>query len=236
MPPRLAVTGIASDSRNVAPGSLFFAVPGVKVDGMSFASQAVAAGAVAVVGEAEARRGHLPYIQRSRRAPRARALPPSRLLSAATRDDRGGDGNERQKLGRGFHATALCASGPQVSQPRHARRHHVGRHSLRIADDAGSVSLHASSTAWRAKASLIWPWRRPRTASISAASTAFGSVRRGSPILDAIISIITATTEAYAAAKLRLFDTLLPADAPAIVNADGPYADVFLRRNSPIAD
>jgi UDP-N-acetylmuramoyl-L-alanyl-D-glutamate--2,6-diaminopimelate ligase len=35
------------------------------------------------------------------------------------------------------------------------------------------------------------------------------------------------TTEAYAAAKLRLFDTLLPADAPAVVNADGPYADVF---------
>jgi UDP-N-acetylmuramoyl-L-alanyl-D-glutamate--2,6-diaminopimelate ligase len=38
-----------------------------------------------------------------------------------------------------------------------------------------------------------------------------------------------ATTEAYAAAKLRLFDTLLPADAPAIVNADGSYADVFLQ-------
>jgi UDP-N-acetylmuramoyl-L-alanyl-D-glutamate--2,6-diaminopimelate ligase len=38
-----------------------------------------------------------------------------------------------------------------------------------------------------------------------------------------------ATTEAYAAAKLRLFDTLLPADAPAIINADGPYADVFLQ-------
>jgi UDP-N-acetylmuramoyl-L-alanyl-D-glutamate--2,6-diaminopimelate ligase len=37
-----------------------------------------------------------------------------------------------------------------------------------------------------------------------------------------------ATTEAYAAAKLRLFDTLLPQDAPAIINADGPYADVFL--------
>ena len=56
------VTGIASDSRNVSPGSLFFAVPGVKVDGMSFASQAIAAGAVAVVGEAKAP-GNLPYIR-----------------------------------------------------------------------------------------------------------------------------------------------------------------------------
>jgi UDP-N-acetylmuramoyl-L-alanyl-D-glutamate--2,6-diaminopimelate ligase len=36
------------------------------------------------------------------------------------------------------------------------------------------------------------------------------------------------TTEAYAAAKLRLFDTLLPDGSPAVINADGPYADVFL--------
>ena len=37
------------------------------------------------------------------------------------------------------------------------------------------------------------------------------------------------TTEAYARAKLRLFDTVLPEDAPAIINADGPFADVFLQ-------
>jgi UDP-N-acetylmuramoyl-L-alanyl-D-glutamate--2,6-diaminopimelate ligase len=46
------------------------------------------------------------------------------------------------------------------------------------------------------------------------------------------------TTEAYAAAKLRLFDTLLPQDAPAVINADGPYADVFMegvrRRGLPL--
>ena len=38
-----------------------------------------------------------------------------------------------------------------------------------------------------------------------------------------------ATTEAYAAAKIRLFDTLMPSDAPAIINADGPYADASCR-------
>ena len=37
------------------------------------------------------------------------------------------------------------------------------------------------------------------------------------------------TMEAYAAAKLRLFDTLLPTDAPAVINADGAYADVFFK-------
>ena len=49
----LAVSKIASDSRKVEPGTLFFAVPGTKVDGMSFVPQAAAAGAVAIVGEAE---------------------------------------------------------------------------------------------------------------------------------------------------------------------------------------
>jgi UDP-N-acetylmuramoyl-L-alanyl-D-glutamate--2,6-diaminopimelate ligase len=47
----LEVTGIASDSRKVKPGDLFVAVPGAKADGLSFAPQALAAGAVAVIAE-----------------------------------------------------------------------------------------------------------------------------------------------------------------------------------------
>ena len=50
----LAVTGLASDSRKVQPGSVFVAVPGTKADGMSFVPQAIAGGAVAVVGEGAA--------------------------------------------------------------------------------------------------------------------------------------------------------------------------------------
>src|SRR5258708_29330503 len=47
----LAVTGISADSRAVKPGFLFVAVPGTKVDGLGFLSQAVAHGAVAVLAE-----------------------------------------------------------------------------------------------------------------------------------------------------------------------------------------
>ena len=39
------------DSRDVAPGYLFIAVTGTKADGMAFAAKAVAAGAVAVLGQ-----------------------------------------------------------------------------------------------------------------------------------------------------------------------------------------
>jgi UDP-N-acetylmuramoyl-L-alanyl-D-glutamate--2,6-diaminopimelate ligase len=47
------VTHLAYDSRNVRDGTLFFAVPGVHVDGHEYATQAVAAGALAVVAERE---------------------------------------------------------------------------------------------------------------------------------------------------------------------------------------
>ena len=47
------ITALAYDSRRVAPGTLFFAVPGVHVDGHDFVAEAVAAGATAAVVERE---------------------------------------------------------------------------------------------------------------------------------------------------------------------------------------
>ncbi|GIX13409.1 MAG: UDP-N-acetylmuramoyl-L-alanyl-D-glutamate--2,6-diaminopimelate ligase [Paracoccaceae bacterium] len=56
------VTGLTADSRAVRPGFLFAALPGVRAHGADFAAQAVAAGAVAVLTDAEgaARAGALP--------------------------------------------------------------------------------------------------------------------------------------------------------------------------------
>ncbi|MGY3430059.1 UDP-N-acetylmuramyl tripeptide synthase [Bradyrhizobium sp. USDA 3696] len=47
----LDVTGVALDSRAVKPGDLFFALAGSKTDGARFIDAAIAAGAVAVVGD-----------------------------------------------------------------------------------------------------------------------------------------------------------------------------------------
>ena len=47
------VTSLAYDSRRVTPGALFFAVPGVHVDGHDFVVEAIASGAVGVVVERE---------------------------------------------------------------------------------------------------------------------------------------------------------------------------------------
>ena len=43
-------SGLTSDSRKVAPGFLFAALPGTKADGARFVKDAVARGAIAVLG------------------------------------------------------------------------------------------------------------------------------------------------------------------------------------------
>jgi UDP-N-acetylmuramoyl-L-alanyl-D-glutamate--2,6-diaminopimelate ligase len=48
--PGLAITGLTSDSRKVKPGFLFAALAGTKTDGAKFVKDAVARGAVAVLG------------------------------------------------------------------------------------------------------------------------------------------------------------------------------------------
>jgi UDP-N-acetylmuramyl tripeptide synthase len=63
------VTALTSDSRQVSPGTLFVAVPGVSVDGHRYLGDAVARGAVAAVVE------------------RAEALPPG-IPAAVVPDSR----------------------------------------------------------------------------------------------------------------------------------------------------
>ena len=64
------VRGLAYDSRAVRPGTLFFAVPGVHVDGHDFVADAVAAGAIGAVVERELPDVSVPQlvVDRSRRA------------------------------------------------------------------------------------------------------------------------------------------------------------------------
>ena len=45
------IIGITADSRKVAPGYAFFALPGSKADGLAFAAEAAARGAVAIIAE-----------------------------------------------------------------------------------------------------------------------------------------------------------------------------------------
>jgi UDP-N-acetylmuramoyl-L-alanyl-D-glutamate--2,6-diaminopimelate ligase len=56
----VVVTGLAVDSRAVKPGDVFFALAGSRTDGARFIDQAIASGAVAIVGDAG--RGDAPSV------------------------------------------------------------------------------------------------------------------------------------------------------------------------------
>src|SRR5262249_41290175 len=76
----IAVSGLASDSRLVKPGSVFFALAGAKTDGARFVASAIAAGAVAIVGEHPIRTdGNVPFVQAAN-ARRALALAAARFF------------------------------------------------------------------------------------------------------------------------------------------------------------
>ena len=70
----LDVTGVAFDSRAVKPGDLFFALAGSRTDGARFVDAAIAAGAIAVVGD------HAPA---GRKVPFVAAANPRRALALA---------------------------------------------------------------------------------------------------------------------------------------------------------
>ncbi|KYH01210.1 UDP-N-acetylmuramoyl-L-alanyl-D-glutamate--2,6-diaminopimelate ligase, partial [Bradyrhizobium sp. DOA1] len=77
----LDVSGLALDSRQVRPGDLFFALAGSKTDGARFVDAAVAAGAVAVVGDHAPDDIKVPFIAVANPR-RALALAAARLFPA----------------------------------------------------------------------------------------------------------------------------------------------------------
>lgn len=61
--PHLLVTGVAHDSRQVAPGNLFVAIKGELADGHGYISQAIRRGAAVVVGTEHLKDLGVPYIR-----------------------------------------------------------------------------------------------------------------------------------------------------------------------------
>nr|WP_210485508.1 UDP-N-acetylmuramoyl-L-alanyl-D-glutamate--2,6-diaminopimelate ligase [Microvirga antarctica] len=219
------VAGLTSDSRKVAPGFVFFAVPGTKADGMAFAAAAAEAGAVAIVGEAETPPG-IAYLRvadvrlaLATAASRFYPKQPDTILAITGTSGKSSVADFVRQLfaGLGHKSASLGTLGVITSDG-------AAYGSLTTPDP---VSLHetldrlagegVTHLAMEASSHGI-DQRRLDGVRLKAA----GFTNLGRDHLD-----YHGTTEAYAAAKLRLFDTLLPHNAPAVVNADGPYADVF---------
>lgn len=219
--PDREVTGLALDSRRVRPGDLFAALPGTRSDGLAFAEAAVTAGAVAVLGDTRLRDRPLgvpvlvaadPRAALARIAARFFAVQPAVVVGVT-----GTSGKTSvvtftrqlwERLGRRAASLGtLGLVGPELQRPGalttpdpiELHRDLAALARAGITHLAMEVSSHALD--------------QRRVEGVRFAAAAFTNLSRDH--LD-----YHGTMEAYRAAKLRLFEELLPPGSTAVVDAD----------------
>ncbi|SJZ63811.1 UDP-N-acetylmuramoyl-L-alanyl-D-glutamate--2,6-diaminopimelate ligase [Consotaella salsifontis] len=226
----LEITGVTADSRKVAPGFLFVAVPGAKANGVTFVADAKARGAAAVLtDEAATIDAGLPVIP-VRDVRRALALMASRFYGErqpATMVAVTGTSGKTSITAfarqiwsaAGFAAASIGTTG--VVSPS---RDDYG--SLTTPDPVGLAKLLSelaeegvTHAAMEASSHGI---EQRRLDAVRLSAAAFSNLGRDH--LD-----YHATMEDYFAAKMRLFQTLLPKGAPAVVFADDLWSDLVVK-------
>ncbi len=218
-----AIDGIASDSRKVQPGYAFFALAGTKDDGLAHVGDALARGAVAVVGEREPTAAGAPYVRvADARAALARAAarlyprqPGTVVAVTGTSGKTSVAAFVRQVwLSLGHEAAALGTIGVvsrpwtvygSLTTPDPIELHRT----LDRLAEAGvtHLAMEASSHGLDQK----------RLDGVRLSAAAFTNLTRDH--MD-----YHPTVAHYLAAKLRLFRALLPDGAPAVVDADSDAA------------
>jgi len=221
----VVIRGLTADSRTVRPGDAFVAVPGTKVDGLKFVPAAVAAGAVAVI--AESAPSALPEAVAIVRVPDARralALAAAKLfprqpatIAAVT----GTSGKTSVTVFARQIWTALGAQAASIGTIGIVTPQAETYGSLTTPDP---IELHGTLdrlagegvTHLAIEASSHGLDQR-RLDGLRIAVGAFTNISRDH--LD-----YHRTPEAYLAAKLRLFSTLMQPGAAAVIDADHDHA------------
>jgi UDP-N-acetylmuramoyl-L-alanyl-D-glutamate--2,6-diaminopimelate ligase len=217
------VTGLAIDHRKVAPGTIFGAFAGARVNGEDFIAAAVQAGAIAVVARPEALVEGALHIADAN--PRHRfaeiaarffaPFPPTTVAVTGTNGKTSTVEMVRQ-LWRmaGHHAASIGTLGVTTAD----ERVHTGLTTPDVvtflANVAGLEREGVTHLAFEASSHGLDQYR---TEGLPVTAAAFTNLSRDH--LD-----YHADMEAYLAAKLRLFDEVLRADGAAVVWADDPAA------------
>jgi UDP-N-acetylmuramoyl-L-alanyl-D-glutamate--2,6-diaminopimelate ligase len=221
----IEIAGLTADSRAVKPGDVFVAVPGSKADGLAFAAQAAAGGAIAIVAERapSALPAGTAFVQVGN-ARRALALAAARLyphqppviaavtgtsgktsVAAFTRQIWAALGHEAASVGTIGVVTPRREVYGSLTTPDPVGLH---RTLSELADEGIThLAIEASSHGLD----------QHRLDGVRVAAGAFTNLSRDH--LD-----YHPTVEAYLAAKLRLFNELLPANGAAVVVADHEHA------------
>ncbi|HSK78116.1 MAG TPA: Mur ligase family protein, partial [Thermoanaerobaculia bacterium] len=219
------VSGVAHDSRTVEPGDLYAALPGQRFDGRDFVPQAVAKGAVAVIGPA-------PEPDQEAGVPWLVTDDPRALLGPLAA--RAYDHPDRELLmagvtgtnGKSTVATLLVAIFEAAGHPAGF----LGTLGYRFRDRtyAGGHTTPEASELFRILRRMRSEGARAVAMEVSSHALAFGRVS-GASFDAAVFTNLTRDhldyhrdMEDYFAAKRKLFGRHSPGRRPA-VNVDDPY-------------
>ena len=228
----LEISGISADSRKVSPGDLFVALHGTKADGTAYVADAVARGAAAVVtGQAGAADAPVPVltVENPRRflalaAARFFARQPETMVAVTgTAGKTSVASFTRQIWAHAGHPAAMIGTTGVTAPGREdygslTTPDPVSLHKL-LAELADEGVTHASMEA------SSHGLDQYRLDGVKLAAAAFTNLGRDH--MD-----YHPTVEHYMAAKMRLFDTLLPKGAPAVIFADDEWSSAAIEAAS----
>jgi UDP-N-acetylmuramoyl-L-alanyl-D-glutamate--2,6-diaminopimelate ligase len=224
------IVGLTADSRAVKPGYLFAALPGAKADGAAFVADAIAKGAVAVLGGEALRTRSEPIAKIVDANPRRRLAllaarfyerqPATIVAVTGTNGKTSVASFVRQIWTRLGHEAAsfgtvgvVTPSGTRplnLTTPDPVEIHRVLADLVREGVD--HVAFEASSIGLE----------QYRVDGVRLQAAAFTNLTRDH--LD-----YHETLEAYEQAKVRLFSEVLPPSGVAVINADAPASETFTR-------
>jgi UDP-N-acetylmuramoyl-L-alanyl-D-glutamate--2,6-diaminopimelate ligase len=218
------VVGLTADSRTVAPGFLFAALPGVNADGARFAGEAVTRGAVAILAGNNADVGAAVPVARAGDPRRALALAAARFHPRQPAHLVAVTGTSGKTSVADFTRQIFAATGHAAAS--------IGTLGIVTAKDTiygtmttpDPVALHreldslaAAGITHAALEASSQGLDQRRTDGIRIEAAAFTNLGRDH--MD-----YHPTVEAYLAAKLRLFDVVLPKSGTAVIDMDGARA------------
>lgn len=226
------ITGVTADSRKVAPGSLFVALPGNAADGRAFIPQALSQGAAAVLAPVDTDAGLAPVLVTSGDVRRAYAIaargfygsqPATCVAVTGTNGKTSVAAFCRQIWAAlGLHAASMGTLGV-LAQNGNVNRELTGP-GLTSPDAADAARMLAelaeSGVTHLALEASSHGIDQRRLDGVSLQAAAFTNLSQDH--LD-----YHGDMTAYRAAKLRLFDTLLPRGRTAVLNADSDAYSSF---------
>ncbi|WP_137130226.1 UDP-N-acetylmuramoyl-L-alanyl-D-glutamate--2,6-diaminopimelate ligase [Rhizobium sp. FY34] len=223
----LPITGLAADSRKISPGMLFVAIAGTKADGAAYVADAIARGAAAVVS-AHPLEASVPVltVAEPRRflalaaARFYKAQPETIVAVTGTAGKTSVASFTRQIWAHAGLAAAQIGTTGVISPSRNdygslTTPDPVALHAL-LAELAGEGVTHAAMEA----SSHGLDQSRLDGVQLSAA----GFTNLGRDHMD-----YHPTVENYMAAKMRLFETLLPKGRPAVIFSDDAWSGEAIR-------